>query len=135
MGEAVPEENFWTLWCKGRLTQSDTLTIRLGATLSGLTSANLHHLPVCCNSNAIRAAIANSPNSAQLKGIPYHSLKLHHGPYNSVGMRPWKVRQKHTDTQMRMTTIHFASSTTRAKCNYRHAEKLGASDVRPRTLR
>jgi len=26
-GEPVPEENFWTLWCKGRLTEADTLTI------------------------------------------------------------------------------------------------------------
>ena len=42
-GEPVPEENFWTLWCKGRLTEADTLTIRLGATPSGLTSAHLHH--------------------------------------------------------------------------------------------
>jgi len=39
----VPEENFWTLWCKGRLTEADTETIRLGATPSGLTSAHLHH--------------------------------------------------------------------------------------------
>ena len=23
-GEPVPEENFWTLWCKGRLTEADT---------------------------------------------------------------------------------------------------------------
>ena len=38
-GEPVPEENFWTLWCKGRLTEADTPTIRLGATPSGLTSA------------------------------------------------------------------------------------------------
>jgi len=37
----VPEENFWILWCKGRLTEADTLTIRLGATPSGLTSAYL----------------------------------------------------------------------------------------------
>jgi len=37
-GEPVPEENFWTLWCKGRLTEVDTLTIRLGATPSRLTS-------------------------------------------------------------------------------------------------
>jgi len=44
-GEPVPEENFWTFWCKGRLTQADTLTIRLGATPSGLTSAHLHHPP------------------------------------------------------------------------------------------
>ena len=44
-GEPVPEENFWTLWCKGRLTEADTPTIRLGATLSRLTSAQLHHPP------------------------------------------------------------------------------------------
>jgi len=42
----VPEENFWTLWCKGRLTEADTQTIRLGATPSGLTSAHLHHPPI-----------------------------------------------------------------------------------------
>jgi len=40
----VPEENFWTLWCKERLTEVDTPTIWLGATPSGLTSAHLHHL-------------------------------------------------------------------------------------------
>jgi len=44
-GEPVPEENFWTLWCKGRLAEADTRTIRLGATPSGLTSAHLHHPP------------------------------------------------------------------------------------------
>jgi len=38
-------ENFWTLWCKERLTEADTQTIRLGATPSGLTSAHLHHPP------------------------------------------------------------------------------------------
>jgi len=42
-GEPVPEENFWTLWCKGRLTEADTLTIWLGATPSRLTSAHLNH--------------------------------------------------------------------------------------------
>ena len=25
-GEPVPEENFWTLWCNGRLTEADTQT-------------------------------------------------------------------------------------------------------------
>jgi len=44
-GEPVPEENFWTLWCKGRLTEADTPIIRLGATSSGLTSAHLHRPP------------------------------------------------------------------------------------------
>jgi len=33
-GEPLPEENFWTLWCKGRLIEADTLIIRLGATPS-----------------------------------------------------------------------------------------------------
>jgi len=45
LGEPVPEDNFWTLWCKERLTEADTPTIQLGATPSGLTSAHLHHPP------------------------------------------------------------------------------------------
>jgi len=45
LGEPVPEQNFWTLWCKGRLTEADTQTIRLGTIPSGLTSAHLHHPP------------------------------------------------------------------------------------------
>jgi len=45
-GKPVPVEDFWTFWCKGRLTKADTLTIRLGATPSGLTSAHLHHPPI-----------------------------------------------------------------------------------------
>ena len=65
--ELVPEENFWTLWCKGRLTQADTPTIRLGATPSGLTSAHLHHLPFlqvgcpsCRPTNSVKALKATS---------------------------------------------------------------------------
>ena len=45
LGEPVPEENFWTLWCKGRLTEADIPNIRLGATPSRLTCAHLHHPP------------------------------------------------------------------------------------------
>ena len=45
-GEPVPEDNFWTLRCKGRLTEAGTPTIQLGATLSGLTIAHLHHPPI-----------------------------------------------------------------------------------------
>jgi len=44
-GEPVPKENFLTLWCKGRLTEAHTPTIRIGATLSGLSSAHLRHPP------------------------------------------------------------------------------------------
>jgi len=46
LGEPVPEENFWTLWCKGRLTEADTPTIWRVATPSGLTSAHLYHPPI-----------------------------------------------------------------------------------------
>jgi len=44
-GEPVPDENFWTSWWKGRLTETDTQTIRLGATPSWLTSVHLHYPP------------------------------------------------------------------------------------------
>ena len=57
-GEPVPEENFWTLWCKGILTEAGTPTIRLGATLSGLTSAHLHHPPISYRPDALPAAQA-----------------------------------------------------------------------------
>ena len=55
-GEPVPEENLWTLCCNGRLTEADTLTIRLGATPSGLTSAHLHHPPIFYRPDALPAA-------------------------------------------------------------------------------
>jgi len=51
--EPVPEENFWTLWCKGRLTEADTPTIWLGTTPSVLTSA---HLPIFYRPVALHAA-------------------------------------------------------------------------------
>jgi len=52
----VPEENFWTLWCKGRLTEADTQTIRLGGTPSRLTSAHLHHPLIFYRPDALPAA-------------------------------------------------------------------------------
>jgi len=55
-GEPVPEENFWTSWCKGRLTEADTPTVRLGATPSGLSSAQLHHSPYFHRPDALPAA-------------------------------------------------------------------------------
>ena len=59
--------------------------------------------------------IANSPNSGQLGAFPT-TPSLHPGPCNNVGMRPRQTyRQTHTQTCV--TTIHFASSTTDAKCN------------------
>jgi len=55
-GELVPEENFWTLWCKGRLTEADTSTMRLGTTPSGPTSAHLHHPPLFYRPDALPVA-------------------------------------------------------------------------------
>jgi len=40
----VPEENFWTFWCKGRLTEADTDHLA-GTTPSGPTSAHLTITP------------------------------------------------------------------------------------------
>jgi len=56
LGEPVPEDNFWTLWCKGRPTEADTPTIWLGATPSGLTSAHLHHPHIFNRLDALSAA-------------------------------------------------------------------------------
>jgi len=50
------KRNFWILWCKGKLTEEDTLTIWLGATPSGLISANLHHPPIFYRPDALPAA-------------------------------------------------------------------------------
>jgi len=55
-GEPVPEENFWILWCKGRLTEANTSTIRLDATPSRLTSAHLHHPQFFYRPDALPAA-------------------------------------------------------------------------------
>jgi len=66
-GESVPEENLWSLWCKGRLTEADIPTIRMGATPSGLSSAHLHHpyflragCPSCRPTNSVKALKATS---------------------------------------------------------------------------
>jgi len=68
----------------------------------------------CSHSNETRAPIANPPNSAQLGSTHYNSPKLHPGPCSSVGMRRGRDTQTYTHT--RVTTIHFPSSTTHAKC-------------------
>ena len=74
--------------------------------------ADILHLALCCHSSKTRAPIANSPNSAQLQGIPYHSPNLHPGLCSSVGMR--QETDRHTPTSV--TNRHFASSTTYTKC-------------------
>jgi len=67
---------------------------------------------LCCHSNATRALIANLPNSARLGA----SLST---PPSYIWVRAvvWAANKSQTDSQTRVTTIHFASSTTHAKCN------------------
>ena len=58
--------------------------------------------PLRCHSNETRAPIANSANSAQLGGTPYHyPSKLHPGPCSSVGM--WRGTDRHTDARDQYT--------------------------------
>jgi len=89
---------------------------------------------LCCHSNETRAPITNLPNGAQLRSTPYYSPKLHPGLCSSVGMWQWTDRHtethtgRDTDTQTRMTNIHFVSSTTDGKC---HEKTLHQSPVRP----
>jgi len=66
-GEPVTEENFWTLWCKGRLTEADTPTIRLGATPSGLTSAHLHPSPYVLQAGCPSCRPTNSVKALKAK--------------------------------------------------------------------
>jgi len=64
------------------------------------------------HNNETRSPIANPPNCAQLRETPYHSPT-----YVQVRAVVWAFGDGQTDTQMRVTSIHFASSTTHAKCN------------------
>jgi len=70
------------------------------------TSTRRHFaFALCSHSIDTRAPIANLPNSAQLGGTPYHSPKLHPGPYSSVGMwrRTDTYTQRHTDVRDQYT--------------------------------
>jgi len=78
---------------------------------------------LCCHSNETHAPIAKPPNSAQLEGTPTI-------PPTYIGVRAvvWECgevqadrhtdRDRHKHTQTAVTTIHFASSTTHARCNH-----------------
>jgi len=77
------------------------------------TSTRWHFaFALCCHGNETRAPIANPPNSAQLGGTSYHSPS-----YIQVRAVVRECGEPQTQRQTRVTTIHFTSSTTRAKCN------------------
>ena len=81
-----------------------------------------------CHSNATRAPIANPPNSAQLEGTAYHSLKLHSGPCSSVGMRPRTDRHRHTDGRDQYTSrlLIFSGSDEHLPAHLQHFRDFGA---------
>ena len=63
----MPEENFWTLWCKGRLTESDTLTIRTNQCLPP-SSPHIFLRAGCLScrpTNSVEALKAGTWSSAQ----------------------------------------------------------------------
>jgi len=104
---------------KKNQTQSEykhmySLTFRVR--LYAVNARHVHRLPIraalCCHSNENRAPIANPPNSTQLGDTPTISPR-----YIRVRAVVWAYGRGQTDRQMRVTTIHFASSTTQAKCS------------------
>jgi len=82
------------LCCKGRLTEADTRSIRLGTTQSGLTSAHLHHPP---NSSVHIQVMTATGRKWYNKNATYGSVtecSVHH-----AGLYIYKnVQYKHYDT-------------------------------------
>jgi len=101
-GEPVPEENFWTLWCKGRLTKADTQTIRLGATPSGLTSAHLHHPPFFLQAGCPSCRPTNSVKALKATKLPDTKKKI-------------KIYEEALQT--RLYWIHIMSNIKQQCCN------------------
>jgi len=98
----------WLRWC----SNSDALQL-IQTRHRASTSTRWHFAStLCCHSIAIRAPIADPPNSAQLGGTPYHSPS-----YIRVRLVVWACVRGQTDIQTyrqtRVTTrpIHFSSST------------------------
>jgi len=83
-GEPVPEENFWTLWCKGRLTEADTPTIRLGATPSGLTSAHLHYPPIFFTGQMTFLPPNQQHQSTEGKAVTITTSQPFYGPFSGT---------------------------------------------------
>ena len=74
----------------------------------------------CCHSNPTRAPTA-SAQYCTTRGTPYHSPKLHPGPYSSIGM--WRGIDRGIDTQTltetyrRLLSNTFRLAMPNAKCN------------------
>ena len=80
----MPGENFWTLWCKGRLTEADTPTIRLGTTPSRLTSAHLHHSPMFLQARCPSCRPTNSVKELLLASAIFKHCSLQFKDFSST---------------------------------------------------
>jgi len=123
--------SIWQLCCIGKKTLKQVKTRHRAS-----TSTRWHFVFwLCCHSNETRAPIVNPPNSAQLGGTRYHSLKLHPGPCSSVEMWRGTHRQTNTDTQTSVTNIHFASATPHEKCSNTRCSQPIVTDCQTTQLR
>jgi len=95
LGEPVPEEILWTLWCKERLTESDTLTIHSIRTNQCPPPLCPHIFlqvgcPSCHPTNSVKAL------KATVKGlkaeVPYNTGMIQH-PFNGLFARTTWVSQ------------------------------------------
>ena len=85
-----------TLWCKGSLTEADTLTIRLDTTPSGLTSAHLHHpppfftgwMPFLPPNQQCQSTEGNHRIWTREKTLEFSSTVLHAPPCSFVPLAP-----------------------------------------------
>jgi len=118
----VSEENFWTLWCKGRLTEAGTQTIRLGATPSRSTSAHLHHAPIFYRPDVIPAtqptvskhwrqqwSVNSSVSCLQLTNTPHKTLPSNndckHKATSGKSQKKWRSPLPYRPTWLRRMVV------------------------------
>jgi len=105
MGEPVPEKNFWTLWSKDRLIQTDTPTIWLGATPSGLVAPS-QMVGVCpppSSSMFLQAKCPSCRPTNSVKAPKATSPKFHKNP--STTFRLMLPANRQTNKQMAVKTV------------------------------
>jgi len=83
-GEPVPEENFWTLWCKGGLPEADTQTIRL----HGRHSIQTNQCPRPPSPIFLQAGYPSCGPTNSVEALP---PKLN--PGHGTGQFVWKARE------------------------------------------
>jgi len=119
-GEPVPEENFWTLWCMGRLTEADTSTIRLGATPSGWGTVVDEGQPSAGKSVKDRGAVVLVWSSSAPDTCYVSSDRCHRRAASLISPQPRRVhrlgRRHAVAHNCHCDAIVLLSSSTTAQC-------------------